>query len=384
MRASLVALFALAAVAAGAYAGMNSMLPAPAQRGFDGALAAVSSASRNDASARPVPAAAKEARRIPVEAAKATAETVSPRFSSIGTLISEESVQIAAEQPGRLTAVRFKEGERVGENDPIIKFDDSLLRAELRDAEARLTLAEANFKRANSLSQSGYATQTARDQAIADRATASATVELAKVRLGKTEIRAPFGGVVGFRLSSVGAYVQAGQPIVNLENIDTLKVDFRVPEARLADVKVGLDVKVIVDAHPGRAFYGRIYAIDPLVDVNGRALKVRARLDNADGALRPGLFARVEVSGDSSQNVVLIPESALMPRGAENLVYLIQDGKAVQKPVRLGQRRAGIVEVVQGVGAGEMVVTAGQPRLQDGASVEVVEAAAQVSAATPH
>ena len=375
MRTSFIALAALAAIGAGAYAGLNDMLPAPIQAAFD----------KTAAAARPAQTAAKPAPASPdsvaVEAVAAKPETVSARFAAVGSLVSEESVQLAAEQPGRLVAINFKDGDRVAANAPVLKFDDTLLMAELQDLEARLALAEANYKRAQSLSKSGYATDTARDQAIADRAIAKAAVELVKVRLGKTEIRAPFDGVVGFRLASVGAYVQAGEAIVNLESIDTLKVDFRVPETRLADVQIGLDVSVTVDAYPGRSFAGKIYAIDPLVDVNGRALKVRARLDNAERLLRPGLFARVDVTADETQSVVVIPESALVPRGSENLVYRVRDGRAVETPVRLGERRVGEVEIVDGVAGDEMVVVAGQQRLRDGAAVRIVDPARQAAAA---
>lgn len=380
MRKSFIALAALAAIGAGAYAGMNDLLPGGVQTGFDRVAANLGKAGGTPAAAKPSANAAPRA-AVPVEAVAAKPETVSPTFSSVGSLVSEESVQLAAEQPGRLVSINFKDGDRVHANDPVLKFDDTLLMAELTDLQARLTLAEANLGRAASLSKSGFATATARDQAVADRAIAQAAVELVKVRLGKTEIRAPFDGVVGFRLSSIGAYVQAGQAIVNLENIDTLKVDFRVPETRLADVKIGLDVKVLVDAYPDRSFRGKIYAIDPLVDVNGRALKVRARLDNAERLLRPGLFARVEVTADSTQDVVLIPESALMPRGSENHVFRVRDGKAVETLVKLGQRRAGEVEIVEGVTGAEMVVTAGQARLRDGADVRVVDAARQAAVA---
>lgn len=385
MRASIIAVAALTVVAAGAYAGMNALLPAPVQRAFDVAAESLGAAKPSGgAAAKPAPKPkAASARPVPVETAQARAESVASRFATVGSLMSEESVQIAAEQPGRLVAIHFKEGDRVRAGDPVLKLDDSLLLAELKDLEARLTLAEANLKRASTLSRSGYATDTARDQAVADRATAQAAVELAKVRLAKTEIRAPFDGVVGFRLASVGAYVQAGQSIVNLENVATLKVDFRVPEARLAEVRPGLEARVTVDAYPERAFSSRIYAIDPQVDVNGRALRVRARLDNTDGLLRPGLFARVEVQAEERHDVVLAPESALNPRGSESFVYRVVNGRAVETPVRLGARRAGEVEIVSGLSLRDVVVVAGHQFLRDGASVEVVEAARQAAVATP-
>jgi len=157
---------------------------------------------------------------------------------------------------------------------------------------------------------------------------------------------------------------------VNLEKIDELKVDFKVPELRLSEIRVGQTVEVS-DALPNRKFAGTIYAIDPLVDANGRALQIRARLANGDRILRPGLFARITIKGRDEQNVVWVPESAINPRGGETFVYRVQDSKAVETKVRLGERKGGNVQI-EGLNADTTVVTAGHQRLRDGAAVEVV------------
>lgn len=309
---------------------------------------------------------------VPVETAVARAISATTDIPAIGSIRSDEHVQIAPEVAGRIAEIRFQEGEPVKEGEVLVRLDDALAQAEVADAEARFNLAKANFDRADTLSKSRNIAERAYDEAKANFETSRAAVELARVRLAKHTIRAPFSGIVGIRPLSVGAYVSIGASLVNLEKIDVLKVDFKVPEIYLADVRVGQAVEVSVDALPGRTFPGEIYAVDPLVDVNGRALQVRARLKNPDHILRPGLFARIVVKGQREREVVLVPESAVVPRGGETFIYRIQEGKAVESKVTLGQRRQGEVEIVDGLAAGATIVTAGHQRLRNGSVVDVV------------
>jgi membrane fusion protein (multidrug efflux system) len=309
---------------------------------------------------------------ITVEATTARADMSSPNVRAIGSLQSDESVQIATEIAGRVTEIAFKEGEPAAEGAILVKLDDALVAAEVADTQARYNFAAGNLGRANSLARSGNVTERARDEATANSETARAAVELAKVRLSKHLIRAPFAGVVGIRRVSPGAYVTAGQPIVNIEKIDALKVDFKLPEMFLAQIAVGQSVEVEVDALPGRFFAGTIYAIDPMVDVNGRALAIRAKLPNPEAILRPGLFARILVKGSEGRSVVVIPESAIVPRGSEKIVFSVENGKAVEAKVTLGERRDGLVEIIAGLERDAVVVTAGQQKLRNGSPVEVV------------
>jgi membrane fusion protein (multidrug efflux system) len=327
-----------------------------------------------------VPASPQGARggpAVPVEVANAKPVTTTADIRSVGSLQSDESVQIAPEIAGRVAEIAFKEGDDVKAGDVLVRLDDALVRAEVADAEARHELAKSNLARANTLSKTGNVTERARDEAVAAFGTASAALELARVRLSKHVITAPFTGVVGLRRVSAGAYVAIGAPIVNLEKIDELKVDFKIPEIYLARVRIGQTIDVTVDALPDRSFTGRIYAIDPMVDVNGRALQIRARIANPDRLLRPGLFARIVIKGDSERQAVMVPESAVVPRGGESYVYRIEQGKAVETKVRLGERRAGAVEIVEGLPADATVVTAGHQRLRNGATVDVVTPASQ-------
>lgn len=352
--------------AGGALAWQKGWLPADLHvlQGLQGGQARAAQDARGTGSRAP--------QAVPVEVAPARAETVSADIRSIGTLQSDESVKVASEVAGRIAQIRFKEGQHVSAGDVLVELDTTLIAASQAEMVARLNLAKANFERASRLQQSGSGTARSLDEAQAELNTATALLNLQQAQLAKHTVIAPFEGVVGLRSVSAGAYVTPGTELVNLEKIDVLKVDFKVPEVFLRQVATGQSVEITADAIPGRAFEGVVYAIDPMVDVNGRSLSVRARLPNGDLALRPGLFVRVIAKGLESRDTVFVPESAIVPRGQERFVWRIIDGKAVETKVELGQRRAGAVELVTGVKPGEQVVIAGQARLRAGAAVEVV------------
>ncbi|MCC7251641.1 efflux RND transporter periplasmic adaptor subunit [Hyphomicrobium sp.] len=350
-------------------AGLSKILTSTDSRG---------AAPKATAAKKQSPASEKAEPGVAVEAATAVSTTSTQDLRAIGTLQSDESVQITSEIAGRITAIPLFEGAPVVAGGVMVQLDDALAKAEVADAQARFNLAQGNLGRANSLARSGNVTERARDEASTTAETTRAALELAKVRLSKHTIRAPFSGTAGIRKVSPGAYVEAGQAIVNLEKIDTLKIDFKLPELFLSQVKNGQTVEITVDALPGRTFTGTIYAIDPHIDVNGRALNIRARLENPELILRPGLFARIRVKGQVKRNVLVIPEAAIVPRGEDKIVYLIRNGQAIEAKVTLGSRYKGLVEVLDGLGEEAMVVTAGQQKLKDGSPVEVV-----VGGATP-
>lgn len=313
-----------------------------------------------------------QVRAVAVEVATARAVRTSTDIRAIGSLQSDETVQLAPEIAGRVFEIDFIEGSPVKAGDVLVRLDDALAKAEVKDAEARLSFAEANDERARQLSRTGNVTERSRDEAATNLETARAAVELATTRLDKHLLRAPFDGIVGVRKVSVGAFVPVGTPVVNIEKIDSLKVDFKVPEIHLTAISPGQIVDVTVDAIPGRVFEGKIYAINPQVDVNGRALQVRARIDNKDLLLRPGLFARILIKGAVERDGIVVPEGAILPRAGDNFVFRVEQGLARQVRVRLGDRSAGQVEISEGLAAGDIVVTAGQQKLRDGTPVESV------------
>ena len=310
---------------------------------------------------------------MPVEAVPVRVGAVARTITAVGSLLSNESVVIRPEVAGRISEIAFKEGQRVSRGTVLVRLDDSVAKATLAQAQASIAFDKAELARAEELLSRNAGPARTRDQAVARLQADQAAVQLAQAQLEKLTIAAPFDGVLGLRKVSVGDVVAAGKDIVNLEAIDTLKLDFRVPESYLPAVKVGQALAVSVDAFGGRKFQGEVYAIDPLIDVNGRALAVRARVPNADGALRPGLFARVTLTLTVDQNAVLVPEQAVVAFGTEQFVFKVVDGKVVQAKVKLGDRRNAEVEISEGLSPQDVVVTAGQLKIRDGAPVMVMD-----------
>lgn len=318
-------------------------------------------------------------RAVPVEVAAVELMTVNEEVEALGTLAADESVVIAPEIAGRVVALGFKEGERVKAGQDLVKLDTAILDAELKQALADLGLARDTNERLKSLVQRGSGTQVAVEESTAKLASSEARVQLAKAKLAQSTIVAPFNGVVGLRSVGVGDYVSVGKPLIVLTSIDPIKVDFRVPEIYLSRVKVGQPVQVRVDAVPDRTFTGQIFAIDPVVDVNGRAIRLRANIPNADLALKPGLFARLSITIDRRENAIVVPEMAVVPDGIGKIIYVAENGKARRVAVELGKRLPGKVEVVGGLKPGMQIITAGQMRLRDGSTISVKEKPVQTS-----
>jgi membrane fusion protein, multidrug efflux system len=314
--------------------------------------------------------AAPGAMAVPVEVAAVQVGPIQRRLTAVGSLRSNESVIMRPEVAGRIAAIRFDEGQRVEQGQPLVVLDDSIYRAEVEEAQASLELSRANHERALDLLKRGAGTTKARDEAVAELRQDEAALELAKARLDKTVIRAPFEGMVGLRKVSVGDFVNVGQDMVNLEQIDPLKADFRVGEVYLGAVRPGQRIELGVDAFPEESFAGEVYAIDPLIDESGRSIVLRARLPNPDNRLRPGLFVRVALVLNERNDAIQVPEQALVPQGQDQFVFRVVDGKAALTKVTAGIRRDGMVEIVDGLGPDDEVVTAGQLKLRDGAAVK--------------
>lgn len=309
---------------------------------------------------------------LPVEAVPAHSGVVERSVSAVGTLRANESVIIRSEVAGRIAAIHVTEGAAVKAGAELIRLDDSEQRAQLAESAALVKLSELNFARARDVLRKKLLSQQSFDEAQEKLRTSQAQLTLAEARLAKTRLSAPFSGVLGLRQVSVGDYVKEGQDIVNLEDIHTLKLDFRVPETYLASIQPEQEAVLQVDAYPEHNFSGRVYAIDPRIDEQTRTLLLRARVPNPDQRLRPGMFARVSLVLETRPDAVLIPEQALVPLDSAHFVYRILDGKAVQTKVQIGQRSAGRVEVVQGLKAGDNVITAGQTKVRDGAPVRII------------
>lgn len=309
---------------------------------------------------------------VPVDTARAESGRAATLITATGTLRASDSVVVQPEVGGRVVEVRFEQGQAVRAGTPLVELDKVTLRAEREKAEAALVLARENFRRSEQLSRQGATAARALDEAQAALRDAEAEAELARTRLERATVVAPFDGVVGLKEISVGRYVTPGDELVRLQRIDPLDLDFRVPERWLTKLRPGQEVAVTVDAVPGSAFRGTIVALDPLIDVNGRAVRVRASVANPERVLRPGLFARVGLEIDARPDAVLVPEAAVALQERGPMVYRIEDGRAVATPVVTGVRRGGKVEIVQGLVADDEVVVSGHVRLRDRVAVEIV------------
>ncbi len=300
--------------------------------------------------------------------------TVSHEIVAVGSLRSNESVVIQPEITGRVAEISFNEGEAVRKGATLIRLDDSVYRAELQQSEAQLSLSKSNFERSSDLFKRGNTSARARDEALAQMRVADANVALARALLEKTNITAPFDGVLGLRQLSPGDYVKPGDKVVNIENIDPVKVDFRIPEVHAAVLKVGQEISVALDPLPGKTFKGSVYAIDPLIDPNGRAVLLRARVENLQGELRPGMFARVNLVLDRREDAIMLPETAVFPMGLKRFVFKAVDGKAVRTEVETGLRRDGKVEIVNGITLQDVIVLEGHFKIQDGRPLNPIPA----------
>lgn len=329
------------------------------------------------------PAAGGPSPGMPVEAENIVPAALASEITAIGSLRSDESVTLSAEIAGRIAAIRFQEGQRVKAGQVLFDLDDSVQRAELAQARAGQILAQRNFDRASEMFSKNLISKADHDTVAANLDAAQASLALAEARIAKMRIRAPFASTAGLRTVSPGDYITPGQALVNLEAMQSMKLDVRLAEAALPALSAGQKLRIEVDSYPGQTFSGEIYAIDPRVADATRSIGVRARIRNPEGKLRPGLFARVKLELSHRPDALLVPEQAIFPRGDQQFVYVIDDGKAALRPVTIGLRQGGKVEITSGLKAGETVITAGLQKIGPGAPVMAVNMAPPPASATP-
>jgi membrane fusion protein (multidrug efflux system) len=319
---------------------------------------------------------------LPVKAAPVRIGTVTQDVTAVGSLLANESVMIRPEVAGRVAAIHFNEGQSVAAGARLVQLDAAEVRAQLEASRADERLTQQRAERATELFAKNFISQQALEDAREAYKKATAQRQENEARVAKTDIRAPFPGIVGLRQVSTGAYLKAGDDIARLDKIDVVKLDFRVPEVYLGRIRRDQPVAVRVDAFPGEQFPGRVYAIETAVDEKTRTVLMRARVDNRGARLRPGMFARVTLELGANTKAALVPEQAIVPRGDRNYVFRVVDGKAALTEVALGSRSPGEVEIVKGLRAGELVVTEGHIKLQDGVPVMVLPDQPPPTAAT--
>ncbi|PUE19047.1 efflux transporter periplasmic adaptor subunit [Limnohabitans sp. MMS-10A-160] len=329
----------------------------------------------------PSAATAPGAARAPaVEVAKVTSITLVDEAQSVGSLRSRQGVMLRPEVAGRVAKILFNDGQRVSKGQLLVQLDDQLQAAQLSQAKAEMSIAAANHKRNQELVAQNFISKRSLDESAAALEVAQAKLDLAQATLQRLKIIAPFNGVTGLRQINVGDYLKDGADVVNIEDIDAVLVDFRLPERFQAKVRAGQSAQLTLDALPGRSFAAVVQAVDPLIDANGRSVGVRGCIDNRQQQLRPGMFARVNAVFGSRPSALVIPEEAIVPQGGRTFVVKVIPGDKPETlisqrvPVKVGLRQPGKVEILEGLELDDTVVVAGHQRLQkDGTPVRVVD-----------
>ncbi|MGK9165419.1 efflux RND transporter periplasmic adaptor subunit [Inquilinus limosus] len=334
---------------------------------------------------------------VAVSAAKAEAKTWTDYLEGIGTISAVEGIQVASEVAGTVVSIDFKPNDTVGAGQRLVQLDDSIDQADVRLYQAEIDLARRTLDRVSSLRARGNAPQSDLDTANANLLKAQAQLARAQATIEKKAVTAPFAGIIGIRKVDIGRYVAAGDPLVTLQRLDQVYVDFTLPEQAFSRVTHSQKVEVRTDAFPEEVFQGQVTGIEPVVDAASRMLRVRATIDNPGLKLRPGFFANVRLMLPERPNVVTVPQTAITYSLYGDTVFVIREKKAEgdQPPppaggsavaqaapagpqlvveqvfVRVGQRQGNIAEIVEGVKVGDQVVTSGQLKLQNGFPVVI-------------
>jgi membrane fusion protein (multidrug efflux system) len=315
-----------------------------------------------------------------VEVAKVDTMTLVDETQAVGSLRSRQGVMLRPEVGGRVKQIFFNDGQRVRKGQLLVQFEDQLQQAQLSQAKAELSIAEANHKRNQELVTQNFISKRSLDESGAALEVSRAKLALADATLQRLKVLAPFDGITGLKQINVGDYLKDGADMVNIEDIDAVLVDFRLPERFQAKIRAGQKAQLTVDALPGRPFSAIVQAVDPLIEANGRSVGVRGCIDNRQQQLRPGMFARVNSVFGVRDNALVIPEEAIIPQGGRTFVVKVVAGDkpevliSERVAVKVGLRLPGKVEILEGLAAGDTVVTAGHQRLQkDGTAVRVVD-----------
>ncbi|MBV9008533.1 MAG: efflux RND transporter periplasmic adaptor subunit [Verrucomicrobia bacterium] len=316
-----------------------------------------------------------------VSSAVVKEEDWSPVLSAVGSISAVQGAMVSSELDGTVAQINFQNGGVAKAGDVLVRMDTSSEEAQLRTAEADLELARANLDRARDLAQRRVISSADLDTAQSTFKQKQGAVDNMRAIIAKKQVRAPFAGQLGIRQVNVGQMVKSGQQVVSLQTLDPVYCDFALPQQYLPKLSQGLEVHVHTDAVPGRVFDGKLTAINSAVDQVTRNVSVQGTLENHDGALRPGMFAKVDVVLPDKHPTLVVPGTAIAYAPYGDSVYIIEKKKDEktgkdeqvlrQVFVRVGQARGDFVEVTQGVKAGETVVSTGVFKLRNGMPVVI-------------
>ncbi len=324
----------------------------------------------------PQDAAAKKAESKdaqPVETARVVQGELTARYAATATLQAEQEAKLISEVPGTVLELLVEEGDRVKSGQLLARIDAARSRLQLREAEADLQRRKNDVERGEKLLERKLIAATSQDQTASDFAIRRAEVNLARVLVDKSEIRAPFDGVVTRRWVKQGHLLAANDAVFDIANFTQLRAELSVPERDAVSIAAGQPVDFTVDALGNRKFEAKVERVAPVVDRASGTVKVTVQVDNRDHGLRPGLFTRMDIAFLHLPNAVLMPKAAVLgSRGAE-VAYVIEDGKAHRRPIRTGYDSGSRVQVLEGLVAGAEVVVTGQASLSEGSLVDVLK-----------
>ncbi|WP_017446594.1 efflux RND transporter periplasmic adaptor subunit [Gayadomonas joobiniege] len=312
-----------------------------------------------------------EQKASPVFAVTASTQEFYDQIEALGTLRANESVELTSVVTERVVAIHFESGQRVNQGDVLVTMETRQEEALLAEEKSVLAEAERQLNRISPLVKRGAATESSLTEAQLNIQTAKARITAIESQLKDRQIVAPFSGKLGLRNISVGIMAQPGTVITTLDDDSVMKLDFSIPEIYLSAIKEGNQIQASAAAYPMQTFSGVVQSIDSRVDTATRSIRVRVLLDNPDHILRPGMLMSVKLQKNPRQ-VIVLPEESLVPRGRKNYVYVVNDNNTAEfKPVKIGARKKGVVEIISGVQAGEQVVTHGTLKIQPGTQVKI-------------
>lgn len=319
---------------------------------------------------------------FPVTVTEVTPVDWTPRIAAIGFIEPIQGINVSNESAGIVRTIHFESGQPVKAGEVLLELDADVEKANLRSAEGRLPAVRANLERMRQLFKRGSVSQGQLDEANANYRELQGQIDSLRATIERRTIRAPFEGVMGIRNAFLGQYLNAGTDIARLEDISQFRIRFTIPQTRLADIKVGQVLNILVDAYPDTPFEGEITAIEPQVNPESGVVQVQASIPNQDGKLRSGMFAKLDVQLPVKPAQILLPQHAINFTLYGQTVYVVKeeqtdDGDTVQvasqRVVEVAEREADYARVIKGLEAGETIVTSGQVRLSNGSRVKPVE-----------
>jgi membrane fusion protein (multidrug efflux system) len=289
-----------------------------------------------------------------------------------GSVLGNESVDLQPETQGKVIGIYFSEGQAVAKGQLLVKLNDAELLSQLKKAQAQLAIARDKEVRLQKLLEMNGVSREEYESALNLKESLEADIEGIKARLDETEIRAPFAGTVGLRSVSIGSFVAPGTKIAVLEQLDQVKLDLNIPEKYSHLVKQGDLIAFTIEGSATR-FTGRVYAIDPRIDPSTRSLKLRAICANPGRELRAGAFARIELALKSKSNALMVPTECIVPDMKGQKIFVVQNGTSQPRPVQTGLRTKDKIEIIQGLNAGDSVITGGLLQIKPGSRVIIMD-----------